>query len=501
MVKPALVKGTRDFGPEEYRHRHFIMDTVRRTYERYGFQPLETPAMELLETLSDTYGEEGDKLIFRILDSGDFMEKVPYPAEKKGSWAADGLNSAAVVRHISEKALRYDLTVPFARYVSMHAGELTFPFKRYQIQPVWRADRPQKGRYREFYQCDADVIGSGSLLYEAEFLAIFREVFEALGLSSQMRIRINHRGLLQALSRWARGGDESVFSTFCILWDKADKVPLEKLMPEFQKEGFDPEKIEKMAALRETLMQAPFSEKQFDELQKFAERERIDFSLFSAENNNTDALSNPLTRHPARQLLEIIRQAEIMNAGKESEQLELNVNSGFYFLDLSLARGLDYYTGFIFEATPVTGGSSLAGGGRYDNLTGRFGRPGLSGVGISFGADRILDYMQDKGLLDNISTMRHPQLLISNMESVETGHILRTAAFFRSRNISTEVYPEKARLKKQIEYAVKKKIPFVLILGPEEVQQGTVGLKDMAAGRQENTAPETAVSIIQARHA
>jgi histidyl-tRNA synthetase len=499
MNKPALVKGTRDFGPEEYWYRHFIINTVRQTYERYGFQPLETPAMELLETLRDSYGEEGDKLIFRILDSGDFMEKVPYPKEKKGSWAEDGLPSAVVGRYISEKALRYDLTVPFARYVSMHAGQITFPFKRYQIQPVWRADRPQKGRYREFYQCDADVIGSDSLLYEAEFLAIFHEVFDALSLRKRIKIRINHRGLLQAFSRWA-SRDKEAFSTFCTLWDKADKIPLEKLIPEFQKEGFDPRKVEKMAELRARLMQEPFTEKLNDYLIEFAEKEEIDFS-YNLQRNQAQYEARHKKNYPSDQLLEVIQQARLMHGNYEYKMVVTNANVCNYYLDISLARGLDYYTGFIFEATPVDGGGSLAGGGRYDNLTGRFGRPGLSGVGISFGADRILDYIKDKELLKNIPIPRLPRVLISNMEAVNFGDILRTAQLFRSHNIPTEVYPEKTRLKKQIEYAVRKNIPFFIILGPEEVQQGVVGLKDIEAGRQVNMLPEEAVTFIQARHA
>lgn len=475
MTVPALVKGTRDFGPEDFRRRQWILDTVRQVYERYGFQPLETPAMELLSTLNETYGEEGDKLIFRILNSGDFMSAIPYPNPPRGSWTADGLTPSRVIPLISEKALRYDLTVPFARYVSQNAGQITFPFKRYQIQPVWRADRPQKGRFREFYQCDADVIGSESPLYETEFLFIFQTVFAALGLAQHVRIRVNHRLLLQAFCHWC-GGNDTAFPVFCILWDKSDKVPWKKLQTEFETRGFDPQKVQQLAYLRERLVEQPTQDNVWQELEGFAAKNGLELSV-------VDTLQSILQPY-----LNINQKTE----NRRSSEANVTVH-----LDVSLARGLDYYTGMVFEATPMDGGGSLAGGGRYDNLTGRFGKPGLSGVGISFGADRIFDYMKDKGLLDNLAAPSGPLLLMALLEDPTPQAWWDCVWQLRHvYEIPTEIFPEKARLKKQIEWAVKKNIPFLGLAGPDELQEGRIALKNLKTGAQHNFLPHEAADYI-----
>ncbi|MCS6981701.1 MAG: histidine--tRNA ligase [Flavobacteriales bacterium] len=470
MSKPALVKGTRDFGPEEFIRRRWIIENIRSVYELYGFLPMETPAMEMLTTLSDTYGEEGDKLIFRILNSGNFMEQVPYPSSHSGSWEGDGLGSLAMARFLSEKALRYDLTVPLARFVSMRAGELTFPFKRYQIQPVWRADRPQKGRYREFYQCDADVVGSDSVLYEAEFLLIFQEVLDRLGLSEDVLIRVNHRALLQELCLWA-GGETASFSTFCILWDKADKLPQEKLLEEFVEHGFRAEYIRTMFTWQQELLKP---EQSFEKAISIVREHFREQGLLS---------------HGAEAL------AEMWRYGPASRS---SFGRAPIVLDLSLARGLTYYTGAIFEVTPKDGSGSLAGGGRYDNLTGRFGKPGLSGVGISFGADRIYDYLLSKG--HTFADTRAPAaaLLLASLEGVEVRRLASLAYALRHNyGVSTEVYPTTARLKKQIEYAVRKKIPFVGIFGPEEAEQGVITLKNLQNGQQDSLSIEAAAHRIK----
>ena len=437
--KPGIPKGTRDFGAVEMARRNYIFETIRSVYALYGFSQIETPAMENLSTLMGTYGEEGDKLLFKILNSGDFRREVS--TDEYGE-----KNAAQLAARFCEKGLRYDLTVPFARFVVQHRDELQMPFKRYQIQPVWRADRPQKGRYREFYQCDADVVGSDSLLNEVELMQIVDEVFTRFGIN--VCIKINNRKILTGIAETIGAADKIVDITVAI--DKLDKIGLEKVNEELRAVGLSDEAVEKLqpiialsgtneeklATMRSVLAGSEVGLKGVDE---------VAFVLETLAESN---LRNPIE------------------------------------LDLTLARGLNYYTGCIFEvkALDVQIGS-ITGGGRYDNLTGIFGMPGLSGVGISFGADRIYDVLTQLDLYP-AATQAGAQLLFINFGPAEAAHCLRLAAATRRAGIATEVYPDAVKMKKQMAYANAHHVPFVALVGEQEMAEGKVALKDMNTGEQ-----------------
>ena len=441
--KPSIPKGTRDFGPAEMARRNYIFDTIRSVYALYGFQQIETPAMENLSTLMGKYGEEGDKLLFKILNSGDFMRDVT-----EENLRQDSTNKLAT--RLCEKGLRYDLTVPFARYVVQHREELTLPFRRFQIQPVWRADRPQKGRYREFYQCDADVVGSDSLLNEVELMQIVDTVFQKFGI--RVCIKINNRKILTGIAEMIGQADKIVDITVAI--DKLDKIGLDNVNAELRESGLPEEAIaklqpiiqlsgsneEKLATMREVLKDSEIGLKGIDE---------VDFVL-----NTLSTLSNPIE------------------------------------FDLTLARGLNYYTGCIFEvkALDVEIGS-ITGGGRYDNLTGIFGMPGLSGVGISFGADRIYDVLNQLDLYPKeVSTVT--QLLFINFGEAEAAYCLPVLSRLRAAGVRCEIYPDATKMKKQMQYANAKQIPFVALVGENEMQAGKVTLKNMETGEQQMLTPD-----------
>lgn len=438
--KPSIPKGTRDFTPDEMIRRNYIFDTIREVFSLYGFSPIETPAMENLSTLLGKYGEEGDKLLFRILNSGDFKDraKLEKPFNEYRSIELSSL--------FCDRGLRYDLTVPFARFVVQHQHEISFPFKRYQIQPVWRADRPQKGRYREFYQCDADIVGSDALLNELELIQIIDEVFTRLDVS--VSIKINNRKLLTGIAEVIGAADKIVDITVAI--DKLDKIGIEKVNEELQAKGLPPAQIEKLQPL---------------------------FSIQGDTPQKLDALANLLKGSEAgmtgidevRELIGMIENISLKNT------LEL---------DLTLARGLNYYTGAIIEvkANDVKIGS-ICGGGRYDDLTGIFGMKDMSGVGISFGADRIYDVLQQ---LDNFpeASKQGTKVLFINFGPDETAYCLPILARLRKNYISCEIYPEPAKMKKQMTYANNRNIPYVVLAGESEIKDSTVTLKDMAKGDQ-----------------
>ena len=437
-MKPSIPKGTRDFSPAEMVKRNYIFDTIRSVYQRYGYLPIETPSMENTETLMGKYGEEGDRLIFRILDSGNPFDQFKISDEN------------FKVSNISGKALRYDLTVPFARYVVMNRNDITFPFKRYQIQPVWRADRPQKGRYREFYQCDADVIGSNSLLNEVELIEIINEVFSKLKVG--ITIKINNRKILSGIAEVIGEKDKIIDITVAI--DKLDKIGVDGVNKELQEKG-----ISKTA---------------FIKLQP----------LITFKGNTTEKLA----------LLKwILADSEIGKKGIEELEYIFGKISNFEHrisnveLDITLARGLNYYTGAIIEvkvnepSSTFTG--SICGGGRYDDLTGIFGLPDVSGVGISFGADRIYDVLEELKLFPN-SASASTKVLVVNFGSEEENYALQITRQLREAGINTELYPDAAKLKKQFAYADAKKIPFVITAGKDEVAKGIVSLKNMSSGEQ-----------------
>jgi histidyl-tRNA synthetase len=433
-VKPSLPKGTRDFNPTELRKRQYIFNTIKTVFEKYGFQPIETPVMENLSTLEGKYGEEGDKLLFRILNSGDNLTEIQNPVNNIQS-------NKELIQKVSEKGLRYDLTIPFARYVVMHQNEITFPFKRYQIQPVWRADRPQKGRYREFYQCDADVIGSDSLLNEAELILIYVEVFEKLGID--VTIQFNNRKILAGFAEVLNITDK--LAAFTVILDKLDKIGKEKVVEEFVQLGLSDRANE--------VLDFAFGKNN---------EEQINFlKAFLAENET------------GKKGLE-----EIAFLLKFSKLPQLNI---------TLARGLDYYTGTIFEvkANNVQMGS-IGGGGRYDNLTGVFGLPNVSGVGISFGIERIYDVMEELGLFNKLNL----EIAVTKVLFINFGGESELVAFnylqqIRQHNIAAEIYPSNAKMDKQMKYANAKKIPFVAFVGEEEIKNNTINLKNMESGLQQ----------------
>jgi histidyl-tRNA synthetase len=447
--KPSIPKGTRDFAPEEIAKRNYIFDTIRKIYSLYGFKPIETPAMENLSTLMGKYGEEGDRLIFRILNSGDFLSK----ANEKDLNSGD---SQRVSSQICEKALRYDLTVPFARYVVQHQNEISFPFRRYQIQPVWRADRPQKGRYREFFQCDADVIGSDSLFNEFELVKIIDKVFDELRIN--ITVKLNNRKILAGIAEYIGFADKIIDITTAI--DKLDKIGLEKVNEELIDRGLTSEAV---AALQPVLL------------------------LQGSEREKLESLRNTLQTSPTG--LKGIDEMEEVFALLESSPVNCLVE-----LDLTLARGLNYYTGAIIEvkASDVAMGS-ICGGGRYDDLTGIFGLPGVSGVGISFGADRIYDVMQELNLFPG-DVLTFSKVLLVNFGTEEQKYAQKVLFKLRDAGISCELYPEAAKMKKQMQYADKNQIPFVIIIGKNEMETGQLAVKNMKTGEQTLLDTEAVIS-------
>lgn len=441
MSKPSLARGTRDFGPAQMNKRNFIFDTIRRVFQRYGFQPLETPALENLSVLMGKYGDEGDQLLFKILNSGNFIEKVT-PSDLQEGYKKLTLK-------VSEKGLRYDLTVPFARYVVMNRSDLVMPFKRYQIQPVWRADRPQRGRYREFYQCDADVVGTDSLVCETEIVSMIHEVLRGLGVEN-FTLKINNRKILSGIAEVI--GAPGQEGPMCVAIDKLDKIGKEKVEEELAARGFSEETIAKLQ---------PIYDLTNDQSTIF---DRLKTWLAGSEIGSKGVAE-----------LEEIWQ-KVAHFGLKQPQLEL---------DITLARGLSYYTGAIFEvkATGVQMGS-ISGGGRYDNLTGTFGMPGLSGVGISFGVDRIYDVMDELKLFPENQSVA-TQIMITNFDAEAEVHGLAVLRQLREAGINAELYPDASKLKKQFDYADRKRIPYVLIIGSEEIQTGTYSLKNMQTGEQQ----------------
>ena len=443
-MKPSIPKGTRDFGPVEMAKRNYIFNTIRAVYELYGFQQIETPAQETLQTLMGKYGEEGDKLLFKVLNSGDFLSK--FTSEELST--LNSQLSTKVAAKLCEKGLRYDLTVPFARYVVMHRDELQLPFKRYQVQPVWRADRPQKGRYREFYQFDGDVVGSDSLLNEVELMQIVDEVFRRLGV--RVEIKINNRKILTGIAEVIGAADKIVDITVAI--DKLDKIGIDNVNAELREDGLTEEQIQKLQ---------PIIQLQGTNEEKLA--------------TIADVLKDSETG------LKGIEEVKFILSTLTSAILHLTSSIS---LDLTLARGLNYYTGAIFEvkALDVEMGS-ISGGGRYDNLTGIFGMPGLSGVGISFGVDRIYDVLNTLDLYpkDSLTTT---QVLFINFGEQETAYCLPIISQVRANGIRAEIYPDAAKMKKQMSYANAKHIPFVVLAGENEMNAGKVTLKNMETGDQ-----------------
>lgn len=449
--KPSIPKGTRDFGPVEMAKRNYIFNTIREVYALYGFQQIETPAMETLQTLMGKYGEEGDKLLFKVLNSGDFMSKVTEQELQER-------NALHLAAKLCEKGLRYDLTVPFARYVVMHREELQLPFKRYQIQPVWRADRPQKGRYREFYQCDADVVGSDSLLNEVELMQIVDTVFTRFGI--RVQIKINNRKILTGIAEVIGAADKIVDITVAI--DKLDKIGIENVNAELREDGLSEEQIGKLQP------------------------------IISLNGANEEKLQT---------IAEVLKDSETGLKGVEETRYILNTLTSIGLkneiqLDLTLARGLNYYTGAIFEvkALDVEMGS-ITGGGRYDNLTGIFGMPGLSGVGISFGADRIYDVLNTLNLYPKDS-MNVTKILFINFGEKETAYCLPILNMVRAKGIAAEIFPDSAKMKKQMAYANAKQIPYVALAGEDEISQGKITLKNMETGEQQMITPQELNSLL-----
>lgn len=450
--KPSIPKGTRDFSPEETAKRNYIFDTIREAFKLFGFSQIETPAMENLSTLMGKYGEEGDKLLFKILNSGDWLKDLDAQAVESGEYAR-------LTSKVSEKGLRYDLTVPFARYVVQHRQELTMPFKRYQIQPVWRADRPQKGRYREFYQCDADIVGSDSLINEAELLQLIDEVFKRLGI--KIVIKLNNRKILAGIAQEIEEPDKLTDITTAI--DKIEKIGEEKVIEELRARGLSQEVIEKLK---------PFLNITGTSSQK------LEYLKDKLQNNETGLKG-------IAELEDVLRMTEGLGV------------SAIVEVDVSLARGLNYYTGIIIEvkAADVEIGS-ITGGGRYDNLTGIFGLPGLSGVGISFGADRIYDVLNALELYPADVT-GSTEVMFVNFGMAEASSAMKMMKRMRECGITAEIYPDAAKIKKQMTYANDKEIGFVAIVGEEEMKENKLTLKRMADGNQHTVDVEEAIRMIK----
>ena len=450
MAKPSIPKGTRDFSPMEMAKRNYIFDTIKQVYQLYGFQQIETPAMETLGTLMGKYGEEGDKLLFKVLNSGDFLNKVSDEELQE----RQALHLAS---KLCEKGLRYDLTVPFARYVVMHREELQLPFKRYQMQPVWRADRPQKGRYREFWQFDGDIVGSDSLLNEVELMQIVDTVFTRFGV--RVQIKINNRKILTGIAEVIGAAEKIVDITVAI--DKLDKIGLENVNAELREDGLSEDQIQKLQP------------------------------IISLEGTNDEKLDT---------IAEVLKDSETGLKGVEESRFILNTLKTLGLkneiqLDLTLARGLNYYTGAIFEvkALDVQIGS-ITGGGRYDNLTGIFGMPGISGVGISFGVDRIFDVLNTLDCYPK-DAVNGTQLLFINFGDKETAYCLPAVAKAREAGIRTEIFPDSTKMKKQMSYANAKQIPFVALAGENEMAEGKLTLKNMLSGEQQLVTIEELINI------
>ncbi|SFO01420.1 histidyl-tRNA synthetase [Bizionia echini] len=440
--KPSIPKGTRDFNPEQVAKRNYIFQTIQKQFETFGFQPIETPSFENSDTLMGKYGEEGDRLIFKILNSGDYLSKVD-----------DGLysekDSNKITASISEKALRYDLTVPFARYVVQHQNEIEFPFKRYQMQPVWRADRPQKGRFREFYQCDADVVGSTSLWQEVEFVQLYDSVFSALKLEG-VTIKINNRKILSGIAEVIGASDKLI--DFTVALDKLDKIGEEKVKAEMLEKGISEAGITKLQPL---------------------------FTLSGDFNSQIEQLKTILSSsEEGRKGIDELAFIDIAIS-------ELGLQTAKLQLDVTLARGLNYYTGAIFEVSAPEGVQmgSIGGGGRYDDLTGIFGMPDMSGVGISFGLDRIYLVLEEMNLFPETVT-KNIDVLFINFGEAEALFSLKAIKQLRSYGINAELYPDNAKMKKQMNHANKRQIPFVVLVGDNEMEQGKYTLKNMALGDQ-----------------
>lgn len=437
MIKPSIPKGTRDFGPIVVRKRQYIFQTIRETFELFGFQPLETPSMENLDTLTGKYGEEGDKLIFKILDNGDIFGR---------SQQAKDSRELGIL--LCEKALRYDLTIPFARYVVMNQNELALPFKRYQMQPVWRADKPQKGRYREFYQCDADVVGSNSLLNEIELLLIYDRVFTKLGMNGY-EVRINNRKILSGLAEVI--GQPSLLTDITIAIDKLDKIGIEKVKVELQERGLSDSEITTIE------------------------------SFLKIDGSNEEKL---------QQLSVLLQQSATGLKGIEEISYVLHTQPAAFkttpILDVTLARGLNYYTGMIVEvkAPATVKMGSIGGGGRYDDLTGLFGLPGLSGVGISFGVDRIYDVLEELQLFP-ATAQQSTQVLFFNLDANTSATAFTMLMQLRERGIASELFHEPAKMDKQMKYANKRGIPYVIIMGENEIKEGMLSIKNMITGEQD----------------
>lgn len=441
--KPSTPKGTRDFSPIEVAKRNYIFSRIKSQFEKFGFQPIETPSFENSETLMGKYGEEGDRLIFKILNSGDFLAKA-------NTTAYEEKNSLKITSSISEKALRYDLTVPFARYVVQHQNEIEFPFKRYQIQPVWRADRPQKGRFREFYQCDADVVGSDSLWQEVEFVQLYDAVFTELGLNG-VSIKINNRKILSGFAEVI--GEQDKLIDFTVALDKLDKIGEEGVKNEMLEKGISLEALDKILPI---------------------------FNLSGTFSEKMEVLSSILESSEAG--LKGIEELKFV----EKAIGELGLNSAHLELDVTLARGLNYYTGAIFEVAAPAGVQmgSIGGGGRYDDLTGIFGLKGVSGVGISFGLDRIYLVLEELGLFPP-AVSQNTRIIFINFGETEALYALKAIKQLRKAGIAAEIYPDAAKMKKQMNYANKRQVPFIALAGTEEIAGSMFTLKDMISGDQQ----------------
>ena len=444
MEKTSIPKGTRDFTPDEMVRRNYIFNSIRDVFQLYGFRPIETPAMENLSTLLGKYGQEGDKLLFRILNSGNFLEGVEIDINNNET-------PFALSSKICEKGLRYDLTVPFARFVVQHRNEIVFPFRRYQIQPVWRADRPQKGRYREFYQCDVDVIGSDSLMNEAEIIQIIDKIFEKLEI--HVVIKINNRKILAGVAEYI--GLKDKFDDLTIALDKFDKIGIEKVSEELKQKGFSEDQLKEMYNI---------------------------LGIIHTDNVGKLKFLDGIFKDST------VGQKGVEELRKVFEYLEhFNIKSKIEF-DLTLARGLNYYTGAILEVKSVdVEMGSISGGGRYDNLTGIFGMEGVSGVGVSFGADRIYDVLTQLNKFPKDATV-HTKVMLVNFGEIEEKKSLSVASRLRDAGVNCELYPEKHKMKKQLDYADKNKIPFVVIIGENEIKENIVLLKDMITGNEQKLA-------------
>ncbi len=456
-IKPSLAKGTRDFSPVEMERRSYIFDTIKAVFTTYGYREIQTPSFENLQTLTGKYGDEGDKLIFKILNSGDYLAKVPDgPLAERAS--------AQLIPHISEKALRYDLTVPFARYVVMRQHEITLPFKRFQIQPVWRADRPQRGRYREFYQCDVDVVGSDSLLNEAEFVLIYHEALTNLGLRD-FTIKLNNRKILSGIAEVL--GKPELIVDMTVAIDKLDKIGLDGVVTELLDRGFVPADLEKLQPI---------------------------IQLQGSNEEKLQGLKRVLAHSEVG--LKGIDELETVMGYVERLTGDAELLTRFVDVDITLARGLNYYTGCIFEVkTNEVAMGSIGGGGRYDDLTGMFGLKGLTGVGVSFGADRIYDVLEELGLFPD-STAQSTKVLISNFDKLAELYALPLLHKLRRRGVAAELYPSAAKLKKQMAYADAKRIPYVVLIGEEEIQSGLLSLKDMQTGEQRKLAEAALLDLL-----